>query len=144
MFDIKTTVKKGKQSASPIFGNLKVGKPKRLNNKWEEARYSNPLLKPISKAGKLSKTIPSFKIKSPMKDKDMNWSQTKWKYPKLKPMGDKDRDGVKNMFDCKPLNRKRQDVDTETKERIRMMKEDWGFTKKEAIEHLRNVEGANV
>jgi len=44
-----------------------------------------------------------------MEDKNMNWAQAKWKYPKLKAMGDKDNDGVKNMFDCKPLDRKKQD-----------------------------------
>jgi len=40
----------------------------------------------------------------------MNWAQAKWKYPKLKAMGDKDKDGVKNMFDCKPLNKKKHMV----------------------------------
>ena len=40
--------------------------------------------------------------------KTLSWAQAKWKYPKLKPMGDWDNDGVKNQFDCKPMNRKRQ------------------------------------
>jgi len=93
-----------------MAGILSVGPNKKSNNKYEEARYSNPLLKPISKKVKPKKTVPSFKTKAPMKDKNMNWAQVKWKYPKLKPMGDKDRDGVKNMLDCKPLDRKRQGV----------------------------------
>ena len=76
------------------------------NLKFEGARYSNPLIKPISK--KTKKVVDVFKLKSPMKDKDMNWAQAKWKYPKLKSMGDKDRDGVKNMFDCKPLDKRKQ------------------------------------
>ena len=41
----------------------------------------------------------------------MNWAEAKWANPRLKPMGDWDNDGVKNQFDCKPLNRKRQHVD---------------------------------
>jgi len=38
----------------------------------------------------------------------MNWSQAKWANPGLKPMGDWDNDGVKNQFDCRPMNRKMQ------------------------------------
>jgi len=52
---------------------------------------------------------PIWPIKKPIERKDMNWSQAKWNYPRLKPMGDRDRDGVKNQFDCKPFDRKRQD-----------------------------------
>ena len=40
----------------------------------------------------------------------MDWAQAKWKHPKLKPMGDWDNDGVKNQFDCRPMNRKKQHV----------------------------------
>lgn len=43
-----------------------------------------------------------------MDRKNMNWAQAKHKFPKLKPMGDWDNDGVKNQFDCKPMNRKMQ------------------------------------
>lgn len=42
--------------------------------------------------------------------KTLSWAQAKWKYPKLKPMGDWDNDGVKNQFDCRPMNRKMQHV----------------------------------
>jgi len=52
---------------------------------------------------------PIWGRREPIERKDMNWSQAKWNFPKLKPMGDRDRDGVKNQFDCRPLNRKRQD-----------------------------------
>ena len=38
----------------------------------------------------------------------MNWAQAKWAFPKLKPNRDNDRDGVKNQFDCRPLNFKMQ------------------------------------
>ena len=48
-------------------------------------------------------------IKEPMDRKKMNWAQAKWANPRLKPMGDWDNDGVKNQFDCKPMNRKKQD-----------------------------------
>jgi len=40
--------------------------------------------------------------------KDLTWPQAKVRFPKLKPMVDTDRDGVKNKFDCKPFDRKRQ------------------------------------
>ena len=72
---------------------------------YAKGRYSNPMVKPITNR-KPRKSPPSF-IQSPIKNKNMNWAQAKWKYPKMKPMGDRDGDGVKNMFDCKPLNKKR-------------------------------------
>ena len=50
-------------------------------------------------------------FKQPQEKKDMNWAQAKWANPRLKPNADSDRDGVKNQFDCKPLNRKKQDDD---------------------------------
>ena len=50
-----------------------------------------------------------FSIKKPIEKKDMNWSQATWKYPKLKPNNDWDKDGVKNQFDCKPFNKFKQD-----------------------------------
>ena len=58
-----------------------------------------------------------FKVKKPIEKKDMNWSQAKWKYPKFKAKGDWDKDGVKNQFDCKPFDRKRQD-DSKWKEKM--------------------------
>jgi len=38
---------------------------------------------------------------------DMNWKQAKRAYPKLKPYGDWDKDGVKNKKDCKPFDKNR-------------------------------------
>jgi len=38
----------------------------------------------------------------------MSWTQAKRRYPKLSPLGDADRDGVKNRFDCRPFDRKKQ------------------------------------
>ena len=49
-----------------------------------------------------------WNIKKPIDRKKMNWAQAKWANPRLRPMGDWDNDGVKNQFDCKPMNRKRQ------------------------------------
>jgi len=47
-------------------------------------------------------------MKQKIDKKNMNWAQAKWAFPKLKPNRDNDRDGVKNQFDCRPLNRKMQ------------------------------------
>ena len=44
-----------------------------------------------------------------IKKKNMNWSQAKVHFPRLNPFGDIDRDGVKNKFDCKPFDKKKQD-----------------------------------
>jgi hypothetical protein len=89
-----------KIKSRPMFGNLKSISFGRTSTK-----------------SKPKSIFPSFNfgfgprpsnIKN-IKKKDMNWSQAKSKYPKLSPFGDADRDGVKNMFDCKPFDKKRQD-----------------------------------
>ena len=48
------------------------------------------------------------KIKKVVKKKDMTWTQAHKKYPKMNPLGDYDKDGVKNWMDCKPFDKKRQ------------------------------------
>ena len=40
--------------------------------------------------------------------KNMTWPQAKIRFPKLKPMVDTDRDGVVNLLDCRPFNKRRQ------------------------------------
>lgn len=59
--------------------------------------------------------ISFWKVKKPIEKNNMNWAQAKWNYPKLKPMSDYDRDGVKNQFDCRPFDRKRQHVNSDSK-----------------------------
>ena len=54
-----------------------------------------------------NKPIDSFWKPLPLKKKDMNWKQAKKAYPKLKPLGDWDKDGVKNKKDCKPFDKTR-------------------------------------
>ena len=49
-----------------------------------------------------------FKPKVPIRMNNLNWPQAKARFPHLKPSGDVDKDGVKNKFDCKPFDRKRQ------------------------------------
>jgi len=51
---------------------------------------------------------PMKKLRSIPK-KNMNYNQAKRRYPNLNPFGDADRDGVKNMFDCRPFNKNKQD-----------------------------------
>ena len=60
---------------------------------------------------------PILNIKEPKDRKDMNWAEAKWANPRLKPNKDWDNDGVKNQFDCRPMNRKRQH-DSKWKERM--------------------------
>lgn len=40
--------------------------------------------------------------------KNMTWPQAKVRFPLLNPMKDADKDGVINLLDCKPFDRKRQ------------------------------------
>jgi len=41
-------------------------------------------------------------------NKQLTWPQAKMRFPRLKPMVDTDRDGVINLLDCRPLNKKKQ------------------------------------
>ena len=60
----------------------------------------------------------------PVSKINMNWKQAKRAYPKLKPMGDIDKDGVKNKFDCKPFNYKKQGSEHDALSFAR--EHDWG------------------
>jgi len=42
-----------------------------------------------------------------IKRKNLTWSQATIRYPKMKAFGDRDKDKVPNMFDCKPFDNKR-------------------------------------
>ena len=50
----------------------------------------------------------AWKQEKKISKNDLTWPQAKIRYPLLKPFKDADRDGVKNMFDCKPFDKKRQ------------------------------------
>jgi hypothetical protein len=38
---------------------------------------------------------------------NLTWSQASMRFPRMSPFGDKDRDGIPNMFDCRPFNKKK-------------------------------------
>ena len=38
----------------------------------------------------------------------LSWKQVKARFPLMRPLGDADKDGVKNFRDCKPFDIKRQ------------------------------------
>ncbi len=54
------------------------------------------------------KTTKFFKPKVPMKITNLNWTQSKKRFPNMNPFGDFDNDGVKNFRDCKPFDKRRQ------------------------------------
>jgi len=49
-----------------------------------------------------------FKPKVPKRVINLTWEQSKARFPLMNPYGDIDRDGVKNLRDCKPFDIKRQ------------------------------------
>lgn len=65
--------------------------------------------------GKLKGSIPIVSS-GPKIKKGMNWLQAKTKYPKLSPFGDADKDGLMNMYDCKPFNKFLRDPEKPAKE----------------------------
>lgn len=60
--------------------------------------------------------------------KEMNWAQAKRAFPKLSPFGDVDKDGIYNMFDCKPFDRKRQGPEHKHMSAQQLIDEDEKFT----------------
>ena len=52
--------------------------------------------------------IIKMKIYKPTPLKNLSWSQAKSRFPLMNPLGDADKDGVKNFKDCKPFDIKRQ------------------------------------
>lgn len=79
-----------KKRGSVLFRSIKP-KPPRI-----------PRVKPLVKS-RIRYSIPI-----PIKRKNMNWAQAKRRYPNLKPFGDIDKDGIINIKDCRPLNRKKK------------------------------------
>jgi len=82
-------------------------------------------------------------MKRSIPKRNMTWSQAKRKYPKLSPLGDADRDGVKNKFDCRPFDRKKQGwahkghtFNREETTHVKMMKPE-KFLRTTAIEGIR-------
>ena len=69
---------------------------------WNSPRihsFSRPL-SPINKE--------YMEVEERSEKKEMNWAQAKRAFPKLRPFSDADKDGIYNMFDCKPFNKKKQ------------------------------------
>jgi len=62
-----------------------------------------------------------MKIYKPILLKNLSWPQAKVRFPNMKPLGDADKDGLKNKFDCKPFDRTRKG------EEHKMTKDDYGF-----------------
>lgn len=52
--------------------------------------------------------ISFFRPSVPQRITNLNWEQSKARFPGLKPYGDADKDSVKNFRDCKPFDIKRQ------------------------------------
>ncbi len=59
-----------------------------------------------------SSVIPSLMIGKPkyISKKNLTWPQAKRRFPLMNPYRDTDRDGVKNIFDCRPFDKRRQHV----------------------------------
>jgi len=64
-----------------------------------------------SKPGKLFTPIkfPTKKNTKNIKKSNLLWSQAKVRFPGLSPYKDSDKDGVVNMLDCRPFDKRRQD-----------------------------------
>lgn len=86
-----------------MINTLFMVKKQEKNSFWKPVK-----LKSIKLKSTKLKPLFSSNLK-PINKKNLTWPQAKALYPKLNPRGDADRDGVKNCFDCRPFNKKRQD-----------------------------------
>ena len=98
--------KKSKKIGKGGFLNLKFppyltshSKPQNLRQYVAGRERLKRMDKVSFKAFGKPKTIPK---------KDLTWPQAKVRYPLLKPMKDTDRDGVINLLDCRPFDKRRQ------------------------------------
>jgi len=57
-----------------------------------------------------------FKPSVPKRVLNLSWKQSQKRFPLMNPYGDIDRDGVKNLRDCKPFDIKRQDENNNKKD----------------------------
>jgi len=67
------------------------------------------------------KTTNFFKLNIPQNISNLNWKQSRARFPNMRPLGDADGDRLKNKFDCKPFDRMRQG------EGHNMTNDDYGF-----------------
>ena len=90
-FAPKASKRKHSKSIKPFKPMSFVAKPRQPKMKNLIFGYDRP--KPSRKVtGKLG----------------MSWPQAKKRFPKMNPLGDRDRDGVQNFLDCRPFDKKRQ------------------------------------
>ena len=63
----------------------------------------------LSKIDKVS-VIPFLMVGKPknIPKRKLNWPQAQRRNPSMNPYGDADRDGVNNMLDCRPFNKRKQ------------------------------------
>jgi hypothetical protein len=64
----------------------------------------NPFLTGRTKTNR-SNPLNILSVSRKIPKKNLSYEQAKVRYPKLKPFGDADRDGIKNWMDCKPFDR---------------------------------------
>ena len=74
---------------------------------WECGLPFNPLTKK-KKYHKAYKKFYGIPMPKPIKKVNLTWPQAKKKYPKLHSFKDTDGDGVFNLFDCFPFDKRRQ------------------------------------
>jgi len=95
----------------PVKSNRRISSKPLINISKFPARSKSELKiifkKPFGDKDKNKKS--RINVFDNLKKKDMSWTQAKKRFPRLSPMGDADRDGVKNIYDCKPFDRFRQD-----------------------------------
>ncbi len=114
-FNTKPQAKKKRKKTKSKIGETKFfsnGFPSYLTShtKPQRLRSYAASKKKLSRMDKVS-INPFLLLGKPKKisKRDLSWPQAKRRFPLLHPMKDTDKDGVINLLDCKPFDRKRQD-----------------------------------
>lgn len=68
--------------------------------------------KRLSKMDRVS-IIPSIMVRNPkhIPKHQLSWPQAQRRFPQMNPYGDSDKDGVKNLLDCRPFNKSKQGME---------------------------------
>lgn len=96
-------------SGEKYIVSLKLPSVGDFKGEWVEGK---PMTKKQAEAFVKSRKKLGWQTKIAVKypDKDTSWKQLKKKHPGANPNADYDKDGVKNKEDCRPMDKKKQDV----------------------------------
>ena len=83
----------------------------RKNNVWLPIRLGHDHMLRANPRPVLFRPVPLWRNNNvgSVSKRNLTWPQAQVRYPRMDPFRDADRDGIPNMLDCRPFNRRRHD-----------------------------------